>query len=89
MRDSISELTRNGDGRVEKWAETQKMVYCRADNQIRRKEIPCWVNHDNVTSQAVWLPFARAVLLALAHTPLTVVPDTSTARRRWPRQVRS
>lgn len=40
-----------------------------------------WVKHKDVTPEAVWLPFARAVLAALAHTPLTIVVDGTTAGR--------
>jgi hypothetical protein len=40
-----------------------------------------WVKHKDVTPEAVWLPFARTVLAALAHLPLTIVVDGTTAGR--------
>lgn len=40
-----------------------------------------WVTHKDVTPEAVWLPFARAVLSGLAHAPLTRVLDGTTAGR--------
>ena len=40
-----------------------------------------WVKHKAVTPEAVWLPFARAVLAGLAHAPLTIVLDGTTAGR--------
>ncbi len=40
-----------------------------------------WVKHKAVTPEAVWLPFARAVLAGLAHAPLTLVLDGTTAGR--------
>jgi hypothetical protein len=40
-----------------------------------------WVKHKDVTPEAVWLPFARAVLATLAHAPLTIVLDGTTAGR--------
>ncbi|MDQ2996600.1 MAG: hypothetical protein M3R61_06035 [Chloroflexota bacterium] len=40
-----------------------------------------WVKHKAVTPEAVWLPFARAVLSGLAHAPLTIVLDGTTAGR--------
>src|SRR3954468_6948276 len=40
-----------------------------------------WVKHKDVTPEAVWLPFARAVLATLAHAPLTLVLDGTTAGR--------
>ena len=40
-----------------------------------------WVKHKDVTPEAVWLPFARAVLTGLAHAPLTIVLDGTTAGR--------
>jgi hypothetical protein len=40
-----------------------------------------WVKHEHVTSQAVWLPFARALLHGLAHTPLNILLDATTAGR--------
>jgi len=40
-----------------------------------------WVKHDAISVEAVWLPFARAVLAALAHSPLTIVLDGTTAGR--------
>jgi len=40
-----------------------------------------WVKHKDSTPEAVWLPFARAVLASLAHAPLTLVLDGTTAGR--------
>lgn len=40
-----------------------------------------WVKHKDSTPEAVWLPFARAVLARLAHAPLTLVLDGTTAGR--------
>lgn len=40
-----------------------------------------WVKHKDVTPEAVWLPFARTVLTALVHAPLTIVLDGTTAGR--------
>jgi hypothetical protein len=40
-----------------------------------------WVKHDAITPEALWLPFARAVLSALAHAPLTILLDGTTAGR--------
>jgi hypothetical protein len=40
-----------------------------------------WVKHEAITPEAVWLPFARAVLAALAHAPLTLLLDGTTAGR--------
>jgi hypothetical protein len=40
-----------------------------------------WVKHEHVTAEALWLPFARAVLQALAHTPLNILLDATTAGR--------
>lgn len=40
-----------------------------------------WVKHKALTPEAVWLPFARAVLAGLAHAPLTIVLDGTTAGR--------
>src|SRR5436309_9536361 len=40
-----------------------------------------WVKHDAITLEAVWLPFARAVLQGLAHAPLTILLDGTTAGR--------
>jgi hypothetical protein len=40
-----------------------------------------WVKHDAITPEALWLPFARAVVAGLAHTPLTIVLDGTTAGR--------
>ena len=40
-----------------------------------------FVKHKAVTPEAVWLPFARAVLAGLAHAPLTIVLDGTTAGR--------
>jgi hypothetical protein len=40
-----------------------------------------FVKHKDITPEAVWLPFARAVLAGLAHAPLTLVLDGTTAGR--------
>jgi hypothetical protein len=40
-----------------------------------------WVKHKTVTPQAVWLPFARAVLASLAPSPVTIILDGTTAGR--------
>src|SRR6266516_166879 len=34
-----------------------------------------WVKHKHVTPEALWLPFAHAVLTSLAQAPLTLVLD--------------
>src|SRR5215211_4712482 len=40
-----------------------------------------WVKHEAITPEALWLPFASAVLQGLAPTPLTIVLDGTTAGR--------
>jgi DDE family transposase len=40
-----------------------------------------FVKHDDLTPEALWLPFARAVLTALAHAPLTILLDGTSAGR--------
>jgi len=40
-----------------------------------------WVNHADLTPEAIWLPFAGAVLAGLAHAPLTILLDGTTAGR--------
>ncbi len=40
-----------------------------------------WVKHHAITPEAVWLPFARAVLQSLPHDPLYILLDGSTAGR--------
>jgi len=40
-----------------------------------------WVKQKAVTPEAVWLPFARAVLASLAQAPLTIILDGTTAGR--------
>ena len=40
-----------------------------------------WVKHNDSTPAAVWLPFARAVLQRLAHGPLPILLDGTTAGR--------
>ena len=40
-----------------------------------------WVTHKAGTPEAVWRPFARAVRAGLAHAPLTLVWDGTTAGR--------
>jgi hypothetical protein len=41
-----------------------------------------WVKQKTVTPEVVWLPFATAVLASLAHGPLTLILDGTTAGRR-------
>jgi hypothetical protein len=52
-----------------------------AKNESLIKRFRRWVTHKDVTPEAVWLPFARAVLAALAQVPLTIVLDGTTAGR--------
>ena len=40
-----------------------------------------WVKHDAITPDALWLPFARAVVASLAQSRLTLVLDGTTAGR--------
>lgn len=40
-----------------------------------------WVKHEDVTLEALWLPFARSMLAALAKAPLTILLDGTTAGR--------
>jgi hypothetical protein len=40
-----------------------------------------WVKHDHNTLATIWLPFARVVLAGLAHSPLTIVLDGTSAGR--------
>ena len=40
-----------------------------------------WVKHEAITPETIWLPFARAVLQGVAHTPLTIVLDGTVAGR--------
>ena len=40
-----------------------------------------WVKHEAITPEALWLPFAHAVLQGLAHVPLTIVLDGTVAGR--------
>lgn len=40
-----------------------------------------FVKHDNLSVELIWLPFARAVLAGLAHTPLTILLDATSAGR--------
>jgi Transposase DDE domain len=40
-----------------------------------------WVKHEQITLDAVWLPFAHAVLAGLAQAPLTILLDGTTAGR--------
>src|SRR6266496_3272967 len=41
-----------------------------------------FVKQKTVTPEAIWLPFATTVLASLAHGPLTIVLDGTTAGRR-------
>ena len=40
-----------------------------------------WVKHADLSPEAIWFPFARAVLAGLAHAPLTILLDGTTAGR--------
>ena len=40
-----------------------------------------WVKHKTATPEAVWLPFAKAVLTSLAQAPVTIILDGTTAGR--------
>ena len=40
-----------------------------------------FVKHDDLTPEVLWLPFGRAVLAGLAHAPLTILLDGTTAGR--------
>ena len=40
-----------------------------------------WVKHDPITPEAVWLRFAPALLQGLAHAPLTILLDRTSAGR--------
>ncbi|MDQ2997446.1 MAG: transposase [Chloroflexota bacterium] len=40
-----------------------------------------WVKHKDVTLEALWLPFARSMVAALAKAPLTILLDGTTAGR--------
>jgi len=40
-----------------------------------------WVKHKDITADAVWLPFVRALLAGLAQTPLTILLDGTKAGR--------
>lgn len=40
-----------------------------------------WVKHEAITPEAVWFPFARAVLQGLVHAPLTILLDGTSAGR--------
>jgi hypothetical protein len=40
-----------------------------------------WVKHEEIRPEALWLPFARAVLAGLAHAPLTILLDGTSAGR--------
>jgi hypothetical protein len=40
-----------------------------------------FVTHEAITPDVLWLPFARAVVDSLAHSPLTIVLDATTAGR--------
>jgi Transposase DDE domain len=40
-----------------------------------------WVKHTDITAEAIWLPFARAVLASLAQTPLSILLDGTSAGR--------
>jgi Transposase DDE domain len=53
----------------------------RPKNESLIKRFRRWVNHEDVTPEALWLPFARLLLQALAHTSLTILLDATTAGR--------
>src|SRR5262245_62748209 len=40
-----------------------------------------FLKHKDITADALWLPFARALLAALAQAPLTILLDGTTAGR--------
>jgi DDE family transposase len=40
-----------------------------------------WVKHEDITADALWLPFAGAVLASLAQAPLTILLDGTSAGR--------
>jgi len=40
-----------------------------------------FVKHETITTEALWLPFASAVLAGLTHAPLTILLDGTTAGR--------
>ena len=40
-----------------------------------------WVKHKDISADALWLPFARALLAGLALTPLTILLSGTTAGR--------
>jgi len=40
-----------------------------------------WVKHEAISPEAVWLPFARAVVAGLAQAPLTILLDGTVAGR--------
>lgn len=40
-----------------------------------------WVKHEAITPEALWLPFARALVEGLAHVPLTILIDGTVAGR--------
>jgi hypothetical protein len=40
-----------------------------------------WVKHEEIRPEALWLPFARAVLASLAQAPLTILLDGTSAGR--------
>ena len=40
-----------------------------------------WVKHTDITVDAIWLPFARAVLASLAQTPVSILLDGTSAGR--------
>jgi hypothetical protein len=50
-------------------------------NESIIKRFGRWVQHDDITYDAFFLPFAHAVVQALAHTALTLVLDGSTVGR--------
>jgi hypothetical protein len=50
-------------------------------NESVIKRFSRWVQHDDVTYAAFFLPFAQAVIAGLAHTPLTLILDGSTVGR--------
>lgn len=40
-----------------------------------------WVKHEHITLEALWLPFAQALLEGLAQAPLTIILDATAAGR--------
>jgi hypothetical protein len=52
-----------------------------AKQERRLKRFQRWLTNERVTSESFFLPFAQALLLALAHLPLVLIMDGSTIGR--------